>query len=471
MSISRRTVLGAGAALPLLAGKSSLPAAAASGPSPGDWKDLARSITGGVNLPGSARYASQRKLFDPYWDARRPAAIARVRDADDVATCVKFAKDHGLDIAARSGGHSYTGRSARNGALIIDTRSMRAVSLGSGGDRATIEAGAKLWTVHEELAKGDRSVPTGTCPTVGASGLSLVGGLGVDSRRYGLMSDRLVSATVVDGRGRVLTVDQDTEPDLFWAIRGGGWGTGIVTEMTYRTIPARGMGFFNASFPSSTTVDTLAQWRQWLADQPGSTWSNAHLDVSGSSVSLRIFGVTPVGKEKAGLASLRKAISAHATKTSTTSRDFLGAVEYLGGGKTSPRTGFVAGSDILRGVTRGRTAAIEKAMHWAATRGLSAAAILDPLDGAVSDAKTGDSAFPWRYHAASVQWYVGTGSSAQRQAALGWIRDVHELLGDRSSGGYLGYVEPGTSIERYLGTNASRFRKIRSTYDPDDVIA
>jgi len=471
MSIPRRTVLGAGAALPLLAGSSSLPAAAAAGPSPGDWKELAGSITGGLNLPGSRRYESQRKLFDPHWDSRRPAAIARVRDADDVATCITFAKDHGLDIAARSGGHSYTGRSARNGALVVDTRSMRAVSLGSGGDRATIEAGAKLWTVHEELAKGDRSVPTGTCPTVGAAGLSLVGGLGVDSRRYGLMSDRLVSATVVDGRGRVLTVDEDTEPDLFWAIRGGGWGTGIVTEMTYRTIPARGMGFFNATFPASAAVDALAEWRQWLADQPGSIWSNAHLDVSGGSLSLRIFGVTPVGKEKARLASLRSAISARATKTSTTSRDFLGAVEYLGGGKTSPRTGFVAGSDVLRGVTRGRGAAIEKAMHWAATRGLSAAAILDPLDGAVSDAKTGDSAFPWRYHAASVQWYVGTGSTKQRRAALRWIRDVHELLGDRSSGGYLGYVEPGTSIERYLGANASRFRKIRSTYDPDGVIA
>lgn len=474
MEITRRTVLGAGAALPLAAASTQLAAAGTrAGPSPADWSDLDASLRGSVARPGSANYRSRAPLFDPHWDFRRPAAVARVLSSSDVARCITFARDHGLKVTARSGGHSYTGASATTGALVIDTRSLRAVSLTPGPTQTTVGPGAGLYQVHAALAPDGRSIPTGTCPTVGAAGLGLVGGLGVDSRRYGLTADRLVRASVVDGRGRIRSVSASTDADLFWALRGGGSGAGIVTSLTYRTIPARSMGFFSLTFPASSTSLVLRRWASWLAGQPRDTWANAHVDTAGSSISVRIFGVCPAGSQDARAASLRRAVGVTPTRTSTTSRVFMDAVRYLGGGSSTPRTSFVAGSDILKAVSASAADAIEDAMRSAASRGLSASAILDPLDGAITETGGTATPFPWRSHTASVQWYVGlpTGAGAARySAARGWITSAHDRLGSRSSGGYLGYVESGRPLQDYLSGNVTRLVRVRAQADPDGVI-
>lgn len=468
MDISRRTVLGAGAALPFVA-----PQAASAGPSPTDWADLDAAIRGSIARPGSSLYSSRRTLFDPRWDFRRPAAIARVLSTRDVATCVEFARAHGLQVTGRSGGHSYVGASATTGALVVDTRSLRTVSLTPWRTQTTVGAGAGLYSVHEALAGHGRSIPTGTCPTVGTAGLTLAGGLGVDSRRYGLTADRLVRATVVDGRGRIRTVDAAHDADLYWALRGGGSGAAIVTSFTYRTIPATSMGFFTLSYPASAAATVVRRWAAWMAEQPSDTWANAHVDVSGSSLSVRVFGVCPAGRQDSRAASARSAIGVTPLRTSTTSRTHLAAVAYLGGGTTTPRTRFVAGSDIVRVMTSGTAGAVVEAMRSAASRGLAAAAILDPLDGAVRTLGATDTPFPWRGHTASVQWYVGMSSDAgstHYSRARSWLAHAHDLMGTRSSGGYLGYLEAGRPQREYLSTNATRHARVRGTYDPDAVI-
>ncbi|MEK4240879.1 FAD-dependent oxidoreductase [Janibacter sp. FSL W8-0316] len=468
MEITRRTVLGAGAALPLVAAQG-----ASAGPSPGDWADLSAALRGSVSLPGTSAYRSRAPLFDPHWDFRRPAAVARVLSTRDVATCVGFARDHGLRVTGRSGGHSYVGASATTGALVVDTRSLRSVDLTPGRTQTTVGAGAGLYSVHEALAAQGRSIPTGTCPTVGTAGLTLAGGLGVDSRRYGLTADRLVRATVVDGRGRIRTVDASHDADLYWALRGGGSGAALVTSFTYRTIPATSMGFFSLSFPASSAATVVRRWAEWVAEQPSDTWANAHVDTAGSSLSVRVFGVCPAGRQDSRALSLRRAIGITPTRTSTTSRAHLDAIRYLGGGSTTPRTRFVAGSDIVRVMTSGTAEAVVSAMRSAASRGLAASAILDPLDGAVRTPEATDTPFPWRGHTASVQWYVGMSSyagSTQYSRARSWLAHAHDLMGTRSSGGYLGYLEAGRTQRELLSTNATRHARVCGTYDPDAVI-
>lgn len=473
MEISRRTVLGAGVALPLAVTALPVVTGTTAGPGPGDWRDLDAALRGSVALPGSAGYASRVPLFDPRWDVRRPAAVARVLSTRDVATCVRFARDHGLRVTGRSGGHSYIGASAVTGALVVDTRSLRSLSLTPGLTRASVGAGANLYAVHAALATRGRTIPTGTCPTVGAAGLSLVGGLGVDSRRYGLTADRLVRATVVDGRGRIRTVDATRDVDLYWALRGGGSGAALVTSLTYRTHTARAMGFFSLTYPASTAATVLRRWAAWLAEQAGDVWANAHVDTVGASITVRLFGVCPAGLEVSRAASLRRAVGVTPTRTSTTSRSFMDAVRYLGGGSTTPRTRFVAGSDILATITSGAGAAVASAMRSAAARGLAASAILDPLDGAVGRTGRTETPFPWRSHAASVQWYVGMPSgatSAQYTRARAWVASAHAALGPRSSGGYLGYVESGRPSADYLAGNVARLVRVRAASDPDGVI-
>lgn len=472
MTISRRRILGAGAALPLAATTSVLPASAHSGPSAGDWTELDRALHGSVSRPGSASYSSRAQLFDPRWDSRRPAAVARVLLAQDVATCIEFARAHGLKVTGRSGGHSYTGASARTDALVIDTRSMRGVELTPGRTQASIGAGAGLFAVHEALSERERSIPTGTCPTVGVAGLTLVGGIGVDSRRYGLTADRLVRATVVDGAGRIRRVDEETDADLFWALRGGGPGAGIVTSLTYRTIRATAAGFFSLAFPGSSAATVVRRWAAWVAEQPRDTWANAHVETSGSTLSVRVSGVCPAGSQDEKAASLRRAVGVSPTRTRTSSRTHLEGVKHLGGGTTTARTRFVGGSDILEVVTSGAAEAVESAMRAAAARGLRAAAILDPLDGAVSDTRPSETPFRWRAHAASVQWYVGLSSSSGSTTARAraWVGTAHETLGSRAVGGYLGYVESGRALRDYLASNAGRVEGVRRAHDPDGII-
>lgn len=470
MDISRRTVIGAGAALPLAAASSAFAAPAVTGPSPGDWADLDATLAGSASLPGSSRYESRVPLFDPRWDYRRPAALARILSRQDIATCITFARDHGLTVTGRSGGHSYIGASRRTGTLVIDTRSYAKVYRPADRSLTTVQAGANLYAVHAKISQYGRSIPTGTCPTVGSAGLTLVGGLGVDSRRYGLTVDRLVGATVVDGQGRIRKVDARHDPDLFWALRGGGSGAAMVADFTYRTIPATSMGFFNVTFPAVSTARVLRQWAVWMAEQPRDTWANAHVDTSGSSLSVRVFGVCPVGKEATRAASLRRAVGVTPLSTSTTTRSHMDGIRYLGGGSTTPRTRFAAGSDIVRTMTSDTADAIEGAMRSAASRGLNASAILDPLDGALAAPAMAATAFPWRNHVASVQWYVGVGSSSGYSPALDWVGHAHELLGDRSRGGYLGYVESGRSLREYFAGNYDRVAATRRRYDPDSII-
>ena len=147
-------------------------------------------------------------------------------------------------------------------------------------------------------------------------------------------------------------------------------------------------------------------------------------------------------------------------------------MSYLGGGTTTARTRFVAGSDVLSLVTTGAAGAVEEAMR-SVPKGMSASAILDPLDGAVADVAKGDTAFPWREEAASIQWYVGMSSSPtsdQYAAAQGWVAQAHDLVGSRSRGGYLGYVESGRPLREYLGTNTDRLVRVRRTYDPQSIV-
>ncbi|MFB7268532.1 FAD-binding oxidoreductase, partial [Streptomyces nojiriensis] len=161
--------------------------------------------------------------------------------AGDVAVCLDFARRSAAPVVPRGGGHSYAGWSTRSAGLVVDTGAMAAVSVDGGegeGGGVRIGAGARLGDVHAVLAPHGRSVPTGLCPSVGIAGLTLGGGLGLASRAYGTTADRLTGARVVTPDGIVREVSADRDPELFWALRGGGGGNfGVVTEFRFRTHP------------------------------------------------------------------------------------------------------------------------------------------------------------------------------------------------------------------------------------------
>ncbi|MGI8613288.1 MAG: FAD-binding oxidoreductase, partial [Nocardioidaceae bacterium] len=186
-------------------GGAEVPGPGASGrprPTQADWRVLRRHLDGELLRPHGGGYALAARLYDPRYDSVRPAAVVEAAHADDVSTVLAFARRFGLPVRAKSGGHSYVGASTVRDGLVISTTALQAVRYDSGSRRVGVGAGARLIDVHTALDRHGRTVPTGTCPTVGATGLTLGGGIGLESRAYGLTCDALQEAVVVTADGR-----------------------------------------------------------------------------------------------------------------------------------------------------------------------------------------------------------------------------------------------------------------------------
>jgi FAD/FMN-containing dehydrogenase len=198
--------------------------------------ELRSSLDGRVITPEDPGYDKARTVFPGGID-RRPAAIVRVAGAEDVSRAVTFARETGIELAVRSGGHSGAGHSVSDGGLVIDLRDMRALEIDA--ERRTAWAETGLTAGEYTAAAGEYGLATGFGDTgsVGIGGITLGGGIGFLVRKYGLTIDDLLAAEIVTADGQVRTVDAESEPDLFWAIRGGGGNFGVVTRFQFRLHP------------------------------------------------------------------------------------------------------------------------------------------------------------------------------------------------------------------------------------------
>lgn len=217
--------------------------------------DLRGRLTGRVVEPHDPAYDAYRTVvlggIDP-----RPAVIVRPANDADVAVAVLHARDAGLPLAIRGGGHSGAGHSTVDGGVVVDLRDMTAIDLDTDARTAWIDAGLTAGQVAEATAAHDLVIGFGDTGSVGISGITLGGGVGYLSRSHGLTIDNVLAADVVTADGRVLRVDADNHPDLFWAIRGGGGNVGVVTRFLFRLHPLDGVVGGMLFLPA--TADTLA---------------------------------------------------------------------------------------------------------------------------------------------------------------------------------------------------------------------
>jgi FAD/FMN-containing dehydrogenase len=195
--------------------------------------ELRASVKGPVIAPGDDGYDAARTVFYGGFD-RRPAVIVRAADAADVARVVTLARETGMELAVRSGGHSTAGHSVSHGGIVLDLAGMKALDIDVEGRTAWAEAG--LTTGEYTAAAGAHGLATGFGDTgsVGIGGTTLGGGIGYLVRKYGLTIDDVLAADIVTADGQLLRADADTHPDLFWAIRGGGGNFGVVTRFQFR---------------------------------------------------------------------------------------------------------------------------------------------------------------------------------------------------------------------------------------------
>ena len=197
--------------------------------------DLEHSLTGRLVRPGADDYDDVRRVFLGDVD-RRPAAIARPANSKDVATVIRFAREADVELAVRCGGHSNAGYGTTEGGLVLDLRDLRGIDIDTPARTVAAGGGLAALDVTQATSEHGLAVGFGDTGSVGIGGLTTGGGIGYMVRGHGLTIDNLLSAEVVTADGQIHQVDADHEPDLFWAIRGGGGNFGVVTRFTYRLV-------------------------------------------------------------------------------------------------------------------------------------------------------------------------------------------------------------------------------------------
>jgi hypothetical protein len=196
--------------------------------------ELAPALRGDVLTAESPEYDAARAVYNAMID-RRPAVIARCRDTADVVASVRFARAHGLEIAVRGGGHNAGGLGVWDDALVVDLSAMRGTTVDPAHHTVRVDGGCTWSDVDHATVPFGMATPSGFLSSTGVGGLTLGGGIGYLSRRFGLTVDNLLSADVVLAEGTLVTASETSNPDLFWALRGGGGNFGVVASFVFRT--------------------------------------------------------------------------------------------------------------------------------------------------------------------------------------------------------------------------------------------
>ncbi|MEU5367177.1 FAD-binding oxidoreductase [Streptomyces sp. NPDC005925] len=456
-----------------------------------DWPALARGLDGSLVRPGDADWQAARQLYNTRFDGLKPAAVAYVAHPDDIRTTLAYARTHGLRVSLRNGGHSYAGWSSGDGRLVVDVSRLSRIRV-SGGE-AVVGAGARLIDVYRALAAKGVTIPAGSCPTVGVSGLALGGGHGVTSRAYGLTCDNLTRVTLVAADGAQLGADARENKDLFWALRGAGNGTfGVVTELHFRTHPApQGVTAYLA-WPWPTAAAVVRAWQEWGPDRPDEIWSSLHLDSAAGAtptVSVSAFSLGTYGELQNAVDRLADRIGAPASSVSLRRRSYEESMELYAGCSS-----FAPDADChLPGDTPGRSprGALARETYAARSdfydRSLSAEGVgallsgirsvrggtggfsLTALGGAVNRVAPADTAFVHRRSRMLAQYIAAWRPGTSGRTAQAWLAEAHHAMRPYASGAaYQNYTDPTLPDWRtaYYGDAAPRLTRLKRRYDP-----
>jgi DNA-binding SARP family transcriptional activator/tetratricopeptide (TPR) repeat protein len=234
------------------------------------YEDLATALRGHLILPGDPEYDQARAVYNGMID-RHPAAIARCRDVVDVIACVRFCREHDVAIAVRGGGHNAAGLGVGDAALVIDLSLLRSTTVSPGDHNVRVDAGCTWADVDHATVGFGMATPSGFLSSTGVGGLTLGGGIGYLSRRFGLTVDNLLAADVVLADGTFVTASEDSHSDLFWALRGGGGNFGVVTSFTFRCHDIGEGGTIIGGpilYDFADTADVMRWYRELLPSLP-----------------------------------------------------------------------------------------------------------------------------------------------------------------------------------------------------------
>ena len=443
-----------------------------------DADALAAKLHGTLVRPGDGDYDEARALYNAMID-KRPALIARVADVDDVVTAVSFARENGLDLAIRGGGHNGAGLGSVDGGLVIDLAALSSVEVDPDASTVTIGGGAKLGEVDAATNAHGLATPAGIIASTGAGGLMLGGGIGHLSRGAGLSIDNILGAEVVLADGSVVNADESENADLYWAIRGGGGNFGVVTSIRSRLHPIANV----VAGPMFWDLDQAGELMQWYRE----FILNAPEQLGGFFAFVSVPPAPPFPDEL----HLRKVAAviwcwtgaedeAEAVLADARSQPGL----LLDGVQPMPLPALQSAFDPIfpagdqwywraQFVKELPNEAIEQNLVFAAAMPTWKSTMhLYPIDGAPQHVGPTDT--PWAARDANwAQVIVGVDPDpANAEAIRSWAVDYSEAVQPYSSGGaYLNFImdEGQERVRSTYGKNYTRLAQIKAHYDPANL--
>lgn len=430
-------------------------------------------LSGRVITPGDPDYDSERMVVDGRTD-KRPAVIARVANASDVAAVISVARDSGLELAVRSGGHDGAGHSTTEGGIVLDVRNMKELVIDPDRRTALAETGLTAIEVSSAAQEHGLAIGFGDTGSVGIGGITLGGGIGYLVRKHGLTIDSLLSAEIVTADGQLLRVDPSTHSDLFWAIRGGGGNFGVATRFEYRLHEMP--GFVGGMLVLPGTAEVLAGFMEAAENAPEEMSTIANVmncppmpfvpeEHHGRIVLLAMIAYS--GNEVDGDAAI-----APFRALATPIADLVKAQPYT--------ELFPPEDDSYRPMAVGRTMFLDRVDRETAATMLDflnasdaslRAVQLRPLGGAMARVGADATAFAHRDRrvmAIVVSFYEGDDLEARQK----WVDDHIAAIDQGVSGQYVNFVddegEEGVRAA-YPGTTWDRLAEIKARYDQTNL--
>jgi FAD/FMN-containing dehydrogenase len=441
--------------------------------------DLRQQIRGPVVTPGDDGYDTARTVYNAMHDRRPVVVVGALSDADVIAA-IKFARDDGLELAVRGGGHSAPGYGTCDDGVVLDLSRIRYVRVDPEGRRARVGGGAKLGDLDHATHAYGLAVPAGFISTTGVAGLTLGGGIGYLNRRFGLTCDNLVSADVITAEGRRVTASREENFDLFWALKGGGGNFGVVTSLEFQLHPVKDIVGGPIFFELDAAPDVMRTWRDYLREAPRElgAFFGFHRapplpfipeDRHGEHMCVLVTCWSgDANKAESALQPLRAAGPVVAEHVGRIPYPVLqSAFDAL----LPPGLHSYWKSDFVADVEE---EAIEPHLeHGARVPNVHSGTHIYPLGGAVQDVGADETAFGVRDALFAVNIVGFWPDAAETEAYKSWVRGYYDAIHPYSGyvGGYTNFMEAEDQarVRENYGSTYDRLAQVKATWDPDNL--
>jgi FAD/FMN-containing dehydrogenase len=434
------------------------------------WGVLDAATGGDLLLPDNAHYDEARRVWNGMID-RHPAAIARARTTEDVVAAVRFARQYGLEVAVRGGGHNAAGLAVVDDGLVIDLTEMNQVQVDP-ERRVARAGGGATWKDFDAATQAHGLATTGgVISMTGVGGLTLGGGLGVLMRSRGLACDNLIAAEVVLADGSVVRTSETEWPELLWGLRGGGGNFGVVTELEFRLYPQEGMYAGLLIYPRDRAVEAMRTYREHTVVAPDDL--NTFIAMLNTPDGVPVVAFIPAF---AGDVAAGEAAVAGYRAMGEPIADLVGPMPYVALQQMLD-DGFQAGphvywrSHFLTGIP---DEAIDILVAGAnAAPSPMSSVLIEHLGGAVARVGNNDTAFDHRdaeYNFAVIAVWT---DPAEADANIAWARELWNAIQPYARGVYVNYLGVGDSAERvraaYSPEKYARLAALKREVDPENL--